>query len=77
MQYIGLHVSALMIVRKFIYTVVCHYNAMQYNIRLHTENESDFEHTKDTPYLTLMSELWGVYCENFQENWPRYNGTAL
>ena len=24
-----------------------------------------------------MAELWGVYCEEFGENWPRYNGTAL
>ena len=26
---------------------------------------------------TLTDELWGVFCEDFQENWPRYNGTAL
>ena len=24
-----------------------------------------------------MGELWGVYCEDLGENWPRYNGTAL
>ena len=24
--------------------------------------------TKDTPYLTLMGELWGVFCEDFGEN---------
>ena len=29
------------------------------------------------PYLTLTCELWGVYCSEFGENWPRYNGTAL
>ena len=22
----------------------------------------------DTPYLTLMAELWGVCCEEFREN---------
>ena len=22
-------------------------------------------------------ELWGVFYEHFEENWPRYNGTAL
>ena len=32
---------------------------------------------KDTPYLALTGELWGVFCEDFGENWPRYNGTAL
>ena len=25
----------------------------------------------------LTGELWGVYCEDFRENWPRYNGTVL
>ena len=25
----------------------------------------------------LTSELWGVCGEDFGENWPRYNGTAL
>ena len=39
--------------------------------------ESDFKLTTDTPYLGLTGELWGVYYENFEEYWPRYNGTAL
>ena len=21
----------------------------------------------------LMGQLWGVYCEDFQENWPNHN----
>ena len=25
----------------------------------------------------MSGELWGVFCENFGENWLRYNGTAL
>ena len=33
--------------------------------------------TKETPYLALMGELWGVFCEGFGENWPCYNDTAL
>ena len=37
-----------------------------------TERESDFKLKTDTPYLTLMGELWGVYHDNFGENWPRY-----
>ena len=24
-----------------------------------------------------MGKLWGDSCENQDENWPRYNGTAL
>ena len=36
--------------------------------------------TKDTPYLTcdaLMADLQDVYYEDFGENWPHYNDTAL
>ena len=29
------------------------------------ESESDFKLTTDTPYLTLMGELWGVYYQYF------------
>ena len=42
-----------------------------------TELKSDFKLKTDTPYLALTGELWGVCYENFEENWPRYNGTAL
>ena len=41
------------------------------------ERESHFKLTANTPYLVLMEELWGVYYANFEENWPRYNDTAL
>ena len=34
-------------------------------------------HKKNTAYLTLTGELWGVFCKYLWENWPRYNGTAL
>ena len=32
------------------------------------EHELDFEITKDTQYLTLTGELWGVLCSHFGEN---------
>ena len=41
------------------------------------ERKSDFKLTTDTPYLSIMGKLWGVYYEDFEENWPCYNGTAL
>ena len=41
------------------------------------EPKSDFKLTTDTLYLALTCELWGVYCEDLEENWPRFNGTAL
>ena len=60
-------------------TVECLYNEIQFIITVITvaESESEFRITTDTPYLTLMGELWGVYCEDLGKNWPRYNGTAL
>ena len=30
--------------------------------------KSQFESTKDTPYLILMGELWGVFNEDLGEN---------
>ena len=33
--------------------------------------------TKDTPYLVLTDEIWGVFWRDFEENWLRYNHTAL
>ena len=44
------------------------------------ESESDFRITTDmtdTPYLALMGEQWGVFCEDFGENWPHYKNTAM
>ena len=41
------------------------------------KHQSDTGSTKDTPYLVLTAELWGVIRENLWENWPRYNGIAL
>ena len=36
-----------------------------------------FELTKDTPYLALSGELWSVFCEYFNINWPCYKGFLL
>ena len=46
-------------------------------IEIEAEYQSDAGTTKDTPYLDLTGELWGVFCEYLSENQPRYNGTAL
>ena len=65
-------------------TVGCRYNRVQYHMIFHTSLQllrqninQECKSTKDIPYLVLTGELWGVFCENFQENWPFYNGTAL
>ena len=63
--------------------VECRFNAVQYIdhditygvAMIATKRKSDFKITIDTPYLVLTSELWGVYCEDLGENWPRYDGT--
>ena len=41
------------------------------------EKKSDFRLTKYTPYIALVGELWGVYCDDLGGNWPRYNGITL
>ena len=36
------------------------------------------EHKSEFVFTTaIKAELWGVYCEEFEERWLRYNGTAL
>ena len=41
------------------------------------EHKSNIRLTKDTPYLALKGELWDIFYENFGENLPCFNGTAL
>ena len=41
------------------------------------EYKSEFEPTKYIPYLALTGEVWDVLCRDFEENWLRYNDTAL
>ena len=64
-------------------SVGCRYNMVQYDMISHMSlelprhNIDQSVNPQDTPYLALKGELWGVFCEDFQENWPRYNSTAL
>ena len=44
-------------------------------ISLH--NMLPFELTKDTPYLALSGELWSVFYEYFNRNWPCYKEFLL
>ena len=52
---------------EVICTVRCRYNAVQYDMILHTAQQSlkqkinQLTFTKDTPYLTLTGKLWCVY----------------
>ena len=52
------------------YTVRCSYNtAYAYGTAVtKAEHKSEVTITKDTPYLTLTGDLWGVYCEHIREN---------
>ena len=52
------------------FKIQSNYNAVQYIIMITysfemttIEHKSDFELTKQTAYLALTGELWGVYCE--------------
>ena len=44
---------------------------------METEYKSGFKYTEGTPYVALMGELWGVFCGDFGESWPRYNRIVL
>ena len=35
-------------------------------------DKSNYELTKDTPYLTLSGKLWRIFCEYFEEKWLCY-----
>ena len=66
------------------YTVECCYDAVQYCKIFHEWLQKLRQNinlgagsTKDTPYLGLMGELWGVFCEYLWEYWSCYNGTTL
>ena len=41
------------------------------------EHKSEFQLTKDTPYLALTDKLWSVYYENLGENRSCYNSIIL
>ena len=62
-----------------VYTAQCRYNAVKkplYCIQYYSDwdrTKSEVELTKDAPYLALTGELWGVFCEDLDENWPRCN----
>ena len=53
------------------------YTAFYYTIRCYVvtnvEHKSDTELIIDKLYLALQGELWGVYCEYWEENWQCYN----
>ena len=53
------------------------YDIVHINSVIEAEGKWYFEPSKDTPYLTLMNELLGVFYVEFGLNWPSYNGTPL
>ena len=69
--------------RVDIYTIGYRYNSVQYNTMFPTalrwvkQNIKQCQITNHTPYIALTGKLWGVFCEDSVENWPRYNGTVL
>ena len=63
-------------------SVECRYNAVQYNMTLHTSLQEEsisikvWNH-KRHPIPRPNGRALGVFCEHCGEIWPRYNGTAL
>ena len=52
-------------------------NILKSSILISLHNMLPFELTKDTPYLALSGELWSVFYEYFNRNWPCYKGFLL
>ena len=52
-------------------------NILYSSILVSLHNMLHFELTKDTPYLALSGELWSVFYEYFNRNWPCYKGFLL
>ena len=55
---------------------VCNIKRSQLS-RWQWQNESQTLDSQNTTYLALKGELWGVFYEDFGENWLHYKGTAL
>ena len=58
-------------------SVESRYNAVQFITLLHTALRLKWRKVNHIWESQQTGELWRVYCENFWENWPRYNDTAL
>ena len=58
--------TKILLTNKYSNAVRCLYNMIKYNMILYTalynleQNINQIVLTTDTPYLTLMGELWGV-----------------
>ena len=65
-------------------TVWCHYNTEQYYMILHAslqllrQDINQNVNPQKSPFISLLTDvLWGVFCEDFGENWSCYNGATL
>ena len=80
----NLKINSLSELPNFSNTVKRCYNAVQYNMILHTSLQwlgqsinLILNPKKHIPYLTLTDELWDVFCVDLGDNWLRYNSTPL
>ena len=68
---------------QHVFRVGCHYNTVQwYNMIFHTalqwlrQKINQGLNSQWTPHTsTHEGEVWGIYCEDFGENWPFYYAT--
>ena len=58
-------------------TVECRYSAVQYNMKLYTSLVRQGQNMNVSLNPQQTPQLWGVFCDDFGENRPHYNGTAL
>ena len=65
----GIVLFTLLFLLKQSGAVIMRFNIILYRFTVtDAEQKSEFVFTKETPYLALTGELWGVYCEHFGEN---------
>ena len=53
------------------------HDVVNFSAGTEAEYKSALENTKITPYLILTGKLQCVFCEDFGENWLRFNSTTL
>ena len=83
MSYVDIILSPLVSSVRFVITVGCRYNAVQYNTIFYTAlrwRKQKMNHSVKSQNTPHISPYWASYrciCEDSAENRTRYNGAVL
>ena len=80
--YIYIYIQLFLYIYVFNYCLYVLNSCIQFIIILHTAPRWQRQvcqtlTSQQSPDLALKGVLWGVYCQDFGENSPRYNGIVL